>query len=195
MLFSFIILLTEYIVCFPGPWPFNLFFSFLLFFFWLGEGCMALTYKVVQTCALGQHAPPPSTHPPPPSPPTPRNAPCKHWYSSTLNCSWRMGSSIVGRLTNVVVPLSSWLYPAHFGLMSWRRFMMIWATKAMRAPWSYRGLVSTGPPCTERSGTTSAAASDALWCHALGKRRGYNAWYGCSVKPCVCMLNGCLKGL
>ena len=23
----------------------------------------------------------------------------------------------------------------------------------------------------------------------------YNAWYGCSVMPCVCMLKGCLKGL
>ena len=35
--------------------------------------------------------------------------------------------------------------------------------------------------------TTPAAASDALWCHAL-ERRGYNAWYGCSVMPCVCIL-------
>ena len=26
------------------------------------------------------------------------------------------------------------------------------------------------------------------------KGRGYDAWYGCSVMPCVCMLMGCLKG-
>ena len=50
---------------------------------------------------------------------------------------------VVGRLTNIVVPLSSWFCPAHFGLMS-----------------------------QERSGTTSAAVRDALWCHALGKRTG-----------------------
>ena len=55
----------------------------------------------------------------------------------------KMGSSVVGRLTNVVVPFNSWFGPAHFDLMS-----------------------------QERSGTTSAAARDALWCHALGKRKG-----------------------
>ena len=33
------------------------------------------------------------------------------------------------------------------------------------------------------------------WCHVLGKRRGYNAWYGRSVMPCVCLLKGCLKVL
>ena len=54
-----------------------------------------------------------------------------------------MGSSVVGRLTNVAVPLNSWFCPALFGLMS-----------------------------QERSETTSAAARDALWCHALGKRKG-----------------------
>ena len=47
--------------------------------------------------------------------------------SSTLNCSWTVGSSIVGRLTNLVVLLSSWFCPAHIGQMSWRRFVMIWA--------------------------------------------------------------------
>ena len=26
-------------------------------------------------------------------------------------------------------------------------------------------------------------------------RRGYDAWYGRSVMPCVCMLKGFLKGL
>ena len=53
-----------------------------------------------------------------------------------------MISSVVGRLTNVVVPFNSWFGPALFGLMS-----------------------------QERSGTTSASARDALWCHALGKRK------------------------
>ena len=53
-----------------------------------------------------------------------------------------MGSPVVGRLTNVVVPVKSWFFPAHFGLKS-----------------------------QERSGTTSAAARGALWCHALGKRK------------------------
>ena len=47
--------------------------------------------------------------------------------------------------------------------MSWRRSMMIWATKVISASWSCWGLVSTGPPCTERPGTTSAAASGARW--------------------------------
>ena len=65
------------------------------------------------------------------------------WCSSTLDGTWRMGSSVVGRLTNVVVPLNSWFGPAHFGLMS-----------------------------QEKWETTSAAARDALWCHALGKRKG-----------------------
>ena len=80
-----------------------------------------------------------------PSPPTWRNAPHGRWYSSTLDGSGtgRMGSSVVGRLTNVVVPLDSWFCPAHFSPMS-----------------------------QERSGTISAAARDALWCHALGKRKG-----------------------
>ena len=70
-----------------------------------------------------------------PSPPAWRNAPCGRWCSSTLDSSGtgRMGSSVgqapLGRLTNVVVPLSSWFCPAHFGLMP-----------------------------QERSGTTSAAA-------------------------------------
>ena len=54
-----------------------------------------------------------------------------------------MGSSVVGRLTNVVVPFNSWFCPAQFGLMS-----------------------------QERSGATSASARDALWCHALGKGKG-----------------------
>ena len=63
--------------------------------------------------------------------------------SSTLNGSWRMGSPVVGRLTNVALPLNSWFFPAHFGLLS-----------------------------QERSGTTSASARDALWYHALGKRKG-----------------------
>ena len=78
------------------------------------------------------------------SSPTPRNAPLGRWCSSTLDSSWRMGSSVVGRLTNVVISLrNSRFGPAHFDLMS-----------------------------QERSGTTSAAARDALWCHALGKRKG-----------------------
>ena len=34
--------------------------------------------------------------------------------------SWRMGSSVMGRLTNVVVPLNSWFSPAQFGPMSKR---------------------------------------------------------------------------
>ena len=42
-----------------------------------------------------------------PSSQTPRNAPLGRWCSSTLDGSWRMGSSVVGRLTNVVVPLNS----------------------------------------------------------------------------------------
>ncbi len=54
-----------------------------------------------------------------------------------------MGSSVVGRLTNVVVPFNSWFFQAHFGLMS-----------------------------QERSGTTSASTRGALWCHALGKGKG-----------------------
>ena len=54
---------------------------------------------------------------------------------------------------------------------------------------------SLRPDVQERSGATSAAARDALRCHVLGKRdRGYDAWYGRSVMPCVCMLMGCLKG-
>ena len=47
--------------------------------------------------------------------------------------------------------------------MSWRHFMVLWATKATNTPWIYWGLVSTSPPCTDRSGTTSAAARGALW--------------------------------
>ena len=79
-----------------------------------------------------------------PSSPTPRNAPLGRWCSTTLDGSWRMGSSVVGRLTNVVVSLrNSWFGPAHFDLMS-----------------------------QERSGATSASARDALWCHALGKGKG-----------------------
>ena len=54
-----------------------------------------------------------------------------------------MGSSVVGKLTNVVVPLNSCFCLAHFGVMS-----------------------------EERSGTPSAAARGALWCHAVGKRKG-----------------------
>ena len=74
------------------------------------------------------------------SPPTQRNTSRGHWCSSTLDGSrtGRMGSSVVGRLTNVVVPFNSRFCLAHFGLMS-----------------------------QERSGSTSAAARDALWCHAL----------------------------
>ena len=53
------------------------------------------------------------------------------------------GSSVVGRLTSVVVPFNSWFGPAHFDLMS-----------------------------QERSGATSASTRGALWCHALGKRKG-----------------------
>ena len=53
------------------------------------------------------------------------------------------GSSVVGRLTSVVVPFNSWFGPAHFKLMS-----------------------------QERSGATSASTRGALWCHALGKRKG-----------------------
>ena len=53
------------------------------------------------------------------------------------------GSSVVGRLTRVVVPFNSWFGPAHFDLMS-----------------------------QERSGATSASTRGALWCHALGKRKG-----------------------
>ena len=71
-----------------------------------------------------------------PSPPTPRNAPCEHWCSSTLDYSERRGYSIVGKLTSGGVLSSSWFFPAHFGLMSWRRSMMIWTTKVMSAPWS-----------------------------------------------------------
>ena len=56
-----------------------------------------------------------------PSPPTWRNAPCRRWCSSTLDGSWRMGSSVVGRLTNVALPVNSWFGPAHFGLMSQER--------------------------------------------------------------------------
>ena len=78
-----------------------------------------------------------------PSPPTSRNAPRGRWCSSTLDGSWRMGSSVVGRLTSVVVPFNSWFFQAHFGLMS-----------------------------QERSGATSASTRGALWCHALGKRKG-----------------------
>ena len=78
-----------------------------------------------------------------PSSPTPRNAPLGRWCSSTLNGSWRMGSPIMGRLTNIVVPVNSWFFPAHFGLTS-----------------------------QERSGATSASARDALWCHAFGKGKG-----------------------
>ena len=55
----------------------------------------------------------------------------------------KMGSSVVGRLTNVALPVNSWFGPAHFGLMS-----------------------------QERSGATSASTRGALWCHALGKRKG-----------------------
>ena len=50
---------------------------------------------------------------------------------------------------------------------------------------------SLRPDVQERSGTTSADATGALRCHALGKRKGiclYDAWYGRSVMPCVCML-------
>ena len=55
-----------------------------------------------------------------------------------------MGSSVVDRLTNVVVSLrNSWFGPAHFDLMF-----------------------------QERSGATSASARDALWYHALGKGKG-----------------------
>ena len=32
--------------------------------------------------------------------------------------------------------LEQLVLPTHFGLMSWRRSMTIWATKAMSAPWS-----------------------------------------------------------
>ena len=32
--------------------------------------------------------------------------------------------------------------------------------------------ISLQPDVQERSGTTSASARDALWCHALGKRKG-----------------------
>ena len=78
-----------------------------------------------------------------PSLPTWRNAPRGRWCSSTLDGSWRMGSSVVGRLTNVVVPVSNWFFPAHCGLMS-----------------------------QERSGATPASTRGALWCHALGKRKG-----------------------
>ena len=57
-----------------------------------------------------------------PSPLTPRNAPLGHWCSSTLEDFWRMGSSVMGRLTNVVVSLwNSWFGPAHFDLMSQER--------------------------------------------------------------------------
>ena len=52
-----------------------------------------------------------------PNPSTWRNAPCGRWCSSTLDASWRMGSTVVGRLTNVV---NSWFCPAHFGPMSKR---------------------------------------------------------------------------
>ena len=38
----------------------------------------------------------------------------------TLDGSWRMGSPVVGRLTNVVVPLNSWFSPAQFSPMSKR---------------------------------------------------------------------------
>ena len=56
-----------------------------------------------------------------PSPATPRKAPRRCWCSSTLDgSSGRMGSSVVGRLTNVVVPLNSWFCPARLGLMSKR---------------------------------------------------------------------------
>ena len=93
-----------------------------------------------------------------PSPPTPRNAPSERRCSSTLDGSWRMESSVVGRLTNVVVPLNSWFGPAHFDLMS-----------------------------QERSGATSASARDAPWCHALGRRKGiYLVWsFGNALCLCV----------
>ena len=74
--------------------------------------------------------------------PTWRNAPRGRWCSSTLDGSWRMGSSVVGRLTNVALPFNCWFFPAHFSLTQ------------------------------ERSGATSASARDALWCHALGKKEG-----------------------
>ena len=35
------------------------------------------------------------------------------------------GSPVVGRLTNVVVPVNSWIGPAHFDLMSQERNMML----------------------------------------------------------------------
>ena len=57
-----------------------------------------------------------------PSPPTSRNSPCRHWCSSTLDCSWKMGSSVIGRLTSIRVLSSSWFCLAHFGLMFWCRF-------------------------------------------------------------------------
>ena len=71
------------------------------------------------------------------------------------------GTSVVGRLTNVVVPVSSWFCPSHFGLMS-----------------------------QERSGTTSVSARDALWCHALGKRKGI-WWLVWSFGNALCLyVNG-----
>ena len=56
----------------------------------------------------------------PARPPTSRNAPRGRWCSSTRDGSWRMGSSVVGRLTNIVVPVNSWFCPAQFGPMSKR---------------------------------------------------------------------------
>ena len=73
-------------------------------------------------------------------------------------------------------------YDVYFHLLSWY-------------PRAAGSAQLTSPRCPRESGTTSAAARDALRCHALGKRdRGYDAWYGRSVMPCVCMLMGCLKG-
>ena len=98
-----------------------------------------------------------------PRPMTSRNAPRGRWCSSTLDGSWRMGSPVVGRLTNVVVPFNSWFFPAQFG------------------PMSKRG---------QELHLREVHCGAMLW----EKGRGYDAWYGRLVMPCVCMLVGCLKG-
>ena len=61
---------------------------------------------------LQQHDP--GSQPGQPSPPTPRNASRGRWCSSTLDGSetGRMGSSVVGRLTNVVCTRGQLVLPS-----------------------------------------------------------------------------------
>ena len=70
----------------------------------------------------------------------------------------------MGRLTNVALPFNSWFGPAHFDLMS-----------------------------QEWSGTTSASTRDALWCHALGKRKEIWCLVWSFGNALYFMLMDCLK--